>query len=101
MTLAIVLIIAAVLGLIFLVRVTFLGTQQRSGVDQPLEPIDLEAFRNLTDPAETAYLRHRLPASEFRTVQRARLRAMASSCPRCGAKCWSAGTNWAERFDRK
>ena len=78
MTLAIVLIIAAALGLMFLVRVTFLGTQQRSVLGQQLEPIDLEAFRNLVDPAETAYLRHRLPASEFRMVQRARLRAMAS-----------------------
>lgn len=77
MTLAIVLIIAAALGLIFLVRVTFLGTQQRSVLGQ-LEPIDLEAFRNLVDPGETAYLRRGLPASEFRTVQRARLRAMAA-----------------------
>lgn len=78
MTLAIVLVIAAVLGLIFLVRVTFLGTQQRSGGRQQLQLIDLEAFRNLVDPAETEYLRRRLPASEFRMVQRARLRAMAS-----------------------
>jgi len=78
MTLAIILIIAAALGLIFLVRVTFLATQPRSGGGQQLQLIDLEAFRNLVDPAETAYLRRRLPASEFRTVQRARLRAMAA-----------------------
>lgn len=77
MTLAIVLIIAAVMGLIFLVRITFLGGQ-RSGDRQQLQLIDLDAFRNLVDPAETAYLRRRLPATEFRTVQRARLRAMAS-----------------------
>ncbi len=80
MTLAIVLVIAAALGLIFLVRVTVLGAQQRSGTGQgqQLEPIDLEAFRNLVDPAETEYLRRRMPASEFRTVQRARLRATAA-----------------------
>jgi len=78
MTLAIVLVIAAVLGLLFLVRVTLLGTQQRSSGGQQLHLIDLEAFRSLVDPAETEYLRCRLPASEFRTVQRARLRAMAS-----------------------
>jgi hypothetical protein len=78
MTLVIVLVIAAVLGLIVLIRVTFLVTRQRSGDGQQLQLIDLEAFRNLVDPAETAYLRHRLPASEFRTVQRARLQAMAT-----------------------
>jgi len=80
MTLAIVLVIAAVLGLIFLVRITVSAIHQRSGaiLAQQLEPIDLEAFRNLTDSVETEYLRRRLPASEFRTVQRARLRAMAA-----------------------
>lgn len=78
MTLAIVLIIAAVLGLIFLVRVTFLGGPRKSGGSEQLQLIDLDAFRNLIDPAETAYLRRRLPAPEFRRVQRARLRAMSS-----------------------
>jgi hypothetical protein len=78
MTLTIVLVIASVLALVILIRVTFLGGQQRSGGAQQLQHIDLEAFRNLVEPAETAYLRHRLPASEFRTVQRARLRAMAA-----------------------
>jgi hypothetical protein len=78
MTLAIVLIIAAVLGLIFLVRVTLLGAGQKSGGNQRLQLIDLDAFRNLVDSSETEYLRRRLPASEFRQVQRARLRAMAS-----------------------
>lgn len=77
MTLVIVLIIAAVLGLIFLVGVTLAAGRKSDGNDQ-LELIDLAAFQNLVDPSETAYLRHRLPASEFRRVQRARLRAMAS-----------------------
>lgn len=78
MTLVIVLILAAVLGLIFLVSVTLSGARRRSGGNNQLELVDLDAFRNLVDPSETAYLRDRLPAPEFRRVQRARLRAMAS-----------------------
>lgn len=77
MTLVIILIVAAVLGLVFLVGVT-LGARRGSGGNNQLELIDLDAFRNLVDPSETAYLRLRLPAPEFRRVQRARLRAMAS-----------------------
>lgn len=38
-------------------------------------PVDLEAFRNLTDPEEEGYLRERLAPAEFRSVQRERLRA--------------------------
>jgi hypothetical protein len=38
-------------------------------------PVDLEAFRNLTDPREEQYLRERLAPAEFRAVQRERLRA--------------------------
>jgi hypothetical protein len=77
MTLVIVLVIAAALGLMVLVGAT-VGAWRRSEANNQLEFIDLEAFRNLVNPSETTYLRHRLPASEFRRVQRARLRAMAS-----------------------
>jgi len=35
--------------------------------------VDVEAFRNLIDPAEEEYLRKRLAASEFRRIQRERL----------------------------
>jgi hypothetical protein len=38
-------------------------------------PVDIEAFRNLIDPAEEDFLRENLSASEFRAVQRERLRA--------------------------
>jgi len=38
-------------------------------------PVDLEAFRNLTDPREEQYLRERLAPAEFRAVQRERLQA--------------------------
>jgi hypothetical protein len=40
-----------------------------------LTPVDLDAFENLTDPAEEAYLRLNLPPVEFRRVQRGRIRA--------------------------
>jgi hypothetical protein len=80
MTLAIVLVIAAVLALAVILRVTLSRGLQvatdRSLADQ-LQPIDVAAFRNLVDPAEDAYLRRRLPAGEFRTVQRQRLLATA------------------------
>ncbi len=39
------------------------------------QPVDLEAFRNLVDPQEEAFLKQRLPAREFRKVQRQRTRA--------------------------
>jgi hypothetical protein len=37
--------------------------------------IDLAAFRNLTSPQEEEYLRQQLPAREFRSIQRERMRA--------------------------
>jgi len=40
-----------------------------------LRPVDVLAFRNLVDPEEEAYLREHLPHSEFRSIQRERLRA--------------------------
>jgi hypothetical protein len=43
-----------------------------------IRPIDVEAFRNLINPAEDDYLRRRLPLAQFRLVRRARLRAMAA-----------------------
>jgi hypothetical protein len=43
-----------------------------------IQPIDIEAFRNLVDPAEDEYLRRRLPPAQFRSVQRERLRAAAA-----------------------
>jgi hypothetical protein len=43
-----------------------------------LLPLDLEAFRNLTDPEEVRFLRLNLPPKEFRRIQRMRLRAAAA-----------------------
>jgi hypothetical protein len=42
-----------------------------------LSPVDLEAFRNLTDPQEVGYLRVNLSPKEFRRIQRLRLRTAA------------------------
>jgi hypothetical protein len=80
MTIAIILVVAAALALIFILRVTLSRSLQISpgtGLAQ-IQPIDVEAFRNLVDPAEDDYLRRRLPAAEFRAVRRERLRAMAA-----------------------
>ena len=81
MTLAIILVIAAALALVFILGVTLSHSLQIStgtSLAGKIQPIDVEAFRNLIDPAEDDYLRRRLPASEFRLVRRQRLRAMAA-----------------------
>jgi len=79
MTIALILVAAAVIALVIILRITFPGSLQVSrGVeDEQLQPIDVEAFRNLIDPTEGEYLRQKLPAPEFRRVQRRRLRATA------------------------
>jgi len=81
MNLAIVLVIAAAVALVVILRLTIARSLQVSSDTSPatqLQPIDIEAFRNLVDPAEDAYLRRRLPPSEFRNVRRERLRATAA-----------------------
>ena len=40
-----------------------------------IQSLDIEAFRNLVDPKEEAFLRARLPAREFRRIKRERARA--------------------------
>jgi hypothetical protein len=81
MTLAIILVIAAALALIFILSVAVSRSLQISAgasVAGQIQRIDIEAFRNLVDPAEDDYLRRSLPAAEFRAVRRQRLRAMAA-----------------------
>jgi hypothetical protein len=39
------------------------------------QPIDLEAFRNLMDPAERDYLREHVSRADFRRLERQRMRA--------------------------
>lgn len=81
MTLAIILAIAAALALLFIFGVTLtrsLQISKGSNLAAKIQPIDVEAFRNLIDPAEDDYLRRHLSASEFRLVRRRRLHAMAA-----------------------
>jgi hypothetical protein len=81
MSLAIILVIAAVLALgVILSLAVSRSLQPRggAGLAATIHPIDIEAFRNLINPAEDEYLRHRLPPAQFRLVRRERLRAMAA-----------------------
>jgi len=81
MNLAIVLVIAAAtaLGIILHLAVKQrLQAQGNSALAATIRPIDVEAFRNLINPAEDDYLRRRLPPAQFRRVRRERLRAMAA-----------------------
>ena len=65
-------------GLFALSLVAYLATWNRSGhsgVDGAISTIrslDIEAFRNLVDPAEDEFLRSHLSAKQFREIKRAR-----------------------------
>lgn len=86
MSLAIVLIVAAVLALVLILTVSVSRTLQVSSKGASgLQPIDVEAFRNLVDPTEDEYLRRRLLPAEFRAVRRERLRAVAAYVRVAGA----------------
>src|SRR5258708_21643271 len=81
MNLAIVIVIAAALGLGIILRLAVTQTLQakrNANLAVSIRPIDIVAFRNLINPAEDEYLRRRLPANRFRKVRRERLRAMAA-----------------------
>ena len=80
MIFAIVLVVAAIVALILILRSvgsSNLELSAEAGLTPQIQPIDVEAFRVLADPGEDNYLRQRLPASELRRVRRERLRAMA------------------------
>lgn len=81
MILAVVLVIAAVIALVSIVAATLTRSLQissKAGLPAQIEPIDVQAFRNLVDPTEDEYLRRRLSARNFRMVRRERLRATAA-----------------------
>jgi len=81
MTLAIILVIAAVVALGIILRLATtrgLQAKRRASLAATIRPIDIEAFRNLINPAEDDYLRQRLPPAQFRVVRRERLYAMAA-----------------------
>jgi hypothetical protein len=81
MNLAIILVVAAVFALFVILRVAVsprLQISRSRGLAGQIQPLDVEAFRNLTDPNEDEYLRRYLPSAELRSVRRMRLRAVAS-----------------------
>ncbi len=81
MNLAFVLVFAALVALGIIVRLAVsrsLPAKVDSSLAKTIRPVDVEAFRNLINPAEDDYLRSRLPPAEFRSVRRARLRAIAA-----------------------
>ena len=43
-------------------------------INSKIQSVDVEAFLNLVDPTEEEYLRHSLPAVDFRAVQRERMK---------------------------
>jgi hypothetical protein len=70
-------VIAAVaIALVVLVRGAPGDVRMISDLTGRAIPVDLKAFKNLVDPAETAWLAARLPGPEFRRVQRCRIRAI-------------------------
>ena len=82
MNLAIVIVIFAAVALAIILWVAVSRGLQTSGRSPAqtgaIRPIDIEAFRNLINPAEDDYLRQRLPPAQFRVVRRERLYAMAA-----------------------
>ena len=66
----------AALGLLFsAARGRSLSVTSVDELSGHTRPVDLEAFRNLIDPAEEEFLRGNLSRQKFRVVQRERLRA--------------------------
>jgi hypothetical protein len=81
MNLAIFLVAAAIVCLfviLYISRSRALQVSVDASLVETIQPIDVEAFRNLANPADDEYLRRRLPPAEFRRVRRARLRAMSA-----------------------
>jgi hypothetical protein len=78
MIITVVVITGAVLALIFFVLGGFGAARTPSRMNelvQLIKPVDLEAFRNLTEPSEEEFLRSALSPAAFRSLQRERLRA--------------------------
>lgn len=79
MTISIALAILALMALIFLIRMASgHGGQHKMALEDPtsqIQVVDVNAFRNLVDPAEEQYLRDNLTKGDFTRIQRERLRA--------------------------
>ena len=74
----IIIVVATVLVLLMSVLAMRQGGQisNMQELDAHWQKIDMQAFLNLADPSEERYLRRRLPAAQFRRIQRMRVRAM-------------------------
>ncbi|HWR15959.1 MAG TPA: hypothetical protein VN577_14115 [Terriglobales bacterium] len=75
MTLVLIVVLLTLLAAIFLLRVSHGHAEEIASVDDlagKTSAIDIEAFQNLINPEETEFLRSRLPAADFRRVQRER-----------------------------
>lgn len=78
MTITLILVVVAFLALGFLITLSRGRAVPAAILDNPAEhmrAVDVEAFRNLVDPEEEAFLRTNLPPADFRRIQRERLRA--------------------------
>lgn len=81
MTLVIILVTAGVLSLVLILASAVrrgLQLSDRSNLAAQIEPIDVEAFRNLINIADDEFLRANLAPPRFRAVRRARLQATAA-----------------------
>ncbi|GAC1438215.1 MAG: hypothetical protein NVS1B11_24000 [Terriglobales bacterium] len=91
MIISVVLLLIAALALIFLVRMAKgRGVCGPVSLEEPalqIRPVDVDAFRNLMDPDEERFLRENLQKSDFRIIQRERLRAAIEYV---GCTAWNA-----------
>jgi hypothetical protein len=76
MTITLILVLIGLVALLFLLRLAKGRSSAIGSVEDlsgRLRPVDVEAFRNLVDPAEEQFLRANLLPAEFRKIQRERL----------------------------
>jgi hypothetical protein len=87
MTLTIVLVLAAAAALALILYTVAVRRGEIVSIARgaaQIQPVDIQAFRNLIDPAEDDYLRRHLAPKALRRVRRARLRAMAAYVSQAG-----------------
>src|SRR3954466_1301256 len=80
MAIVIMIVIVAFLAAAFFLHVSHRHAVAISNLDDlsgRTQPVDLEAFQNLVDSADTAFLRRSLPPLQFRSVRRERAQAAA------------------------
>ena len=67
--------VTALLVILFVARSHSEHTSSVAELQGRIRPVDIVAFRNLVDQDEESYLQSRLPAREFRMIQRERMSA--------------------------